>query len=781
MSHLGDLIDGLRTALADRYRLEQELGHGGMATVFVARDLKHGRQVALKVLRPELGAVLGPERFVREIAIAAGFTHPHILPLYDSGVAAGLLYYVMPLVEGESLGARLGRERQLSVEDAVRIASEIADALEYAHSHGVLHRDIKPENILLESGHAVVSDFGIARAVEAAGGERLTQSGIAVGTPIYMSPEQAAAEPDIDGRSDVYSLGCVVYEMLAGEPPYRAATAQALFAKRLSEPVPHLRTVRDVPEALDRAVTKALAKSPADRFPTARAFRAALGTADPSAPRGPRRRLTRRVLLGVPFVVLAVATALYWQRRSSGIPSSVSSIHSIAVLPLENLSGNPEDEYFSDGMTDELMTALSSVPGLRVASRTSAFVFKGSRNADVREIGRRLNVMTVLEGTVRRGGNRLRVRTQLTNVGDGLALWSESYEREPKDVFQVQDEISQAVVRALTPTLTGGAAAHLARRGTVNLAAYDLYLRARFAFNKFTEPALRESIRLYEEALGQDPRYPLAWAGIAESWLYLADDYVAPRGAYPKAKDAALRALELDSTLAEAHAVLGIVLLSYEWDLRRGGAELRQALAVDPKLFLAQFGYHGYLIATGQLDSAAAVLTHAQSLDPLSVLNALILGRFFAIIGRYDQSIDEYRRALELVPDLPPALLGIGDALLALGRTAEADTVFRAARKSLPASMEYLLASAAAGLGRRGESLRLVGEMEREAGRRYIRPEAIAAVYARLGDRDRAFQWLDRALEARSPYLLALNADRQWDPIRQDARFTVLVRKVGLP
>lgn len=755
-----------------------------MATVYLARDLKHDRDVAVKVMRPELVAVLGAPRFLQEIRIAAHLQHPHIVPLFDSGAVDDILFYVMPYVEGESLRDRLERERQLPLGEVIALAMAIAGALDYAHRHDVVHRDVKPENILLHDGHPMVTDFGVALAVSIAGGARLTDAGVSIGTAAYMSPEQAAAEPHLDGRSDEYSLACVCFEMLSGEPPYTGPTTQAVIAKQLAGSIPRLRTVRNVPDSVERAVTQALAKVPADRYPTVCAFAEALSA--PVAPNGrapgTRRRRVALAAVAVLLVAGVLGSTFVWASHR-GVGAN-RGIWSIAVLPLGNVGGDPRDEYFSDGLTDELMAALSRVPGLRVASRTSSFLFKGMRNIDVQQIGRRLNVGAVLEGSVQRQGSRMRISTQLTSVSDGLSLWSERYERNNNDVFQTEDEISQAAVRALTPALTGRAVAHLAhlaRPGTDNLDAYDLYLRARYRFNNFTEPALRESIELYRQALDKDPRYAQAWAGIAESWVYLADDYVAPREAEPNVKAAALHALALDSTLAVAHALLGTELYEFEWNFDAGGRELREALALDPHLFLSQFSYHGYLIATGHLDSALAVLEQAQALDPLSVLDALLLGRFFGIVGRYDRAVAEYRHALDLTPDNPPALLGLGESLLDEGNTRGADSVLRVARALYPPEEAYVFAASDAGLGRRAEATRLLADMIRASRSRYIRPDAVAAVYVRLGDVNNAFGWLDSAFVARSAYLLSLKADRMWDPIRGDPRFAALVQRIGLP
>jgi serine/threonine-protein kinase len=406
-----DLLARLQTVLADRYTVDRELGRGGMAIVFLAQDQKHHRKVAIKVLKPELAAALGRERFLREIETAAGLSHPHILPLHDSGEVDGFLYYVIPYVEGESLRERLDRERQLPLDDALQIAREVADALGYAHRHNILHRDIKPGNILLSGGHALVTDFGIARAITATGGGQLTEVGALVGTPAYMSPEQVDGSPYIDGRADIYSLGCVLFEMLVGERPFKGSSLTAVIANRLSSPAPSPRVFRQlVPEAVDASVRKAMAELPADRFATAAQFADALGTA--TRPSGP-------ALVAVPD-------------------------RSIAVLPFKNQSSDPESEYFSDGIAEEIINALAQLPGLHVAARTSSFAFKG-KGADVAEVGAKLKVATVLDGSVRKAGNRVRITAQLVNVSDGYHLWSERYDSELDDVFAIQDHIARAI------------------------------------------------------------------------------------------------------------------------------------------------------------------------------------------------------------------------------------------------------------------------------------------------------------------------------------------------
>ena len=412
------MLDRLEKALSDKYEIERELGRGGMATVYLAQDKKHDRSVALKVLHPELSSSLGPDRFLREIKVAARLNHPHILPLHDSGEADGFLYYVMPYVEGESLRTRLNRAGKLPLDEALYLARGIAGALDYAHRQRVVHRDIKPENIMLHEGEAMVMDFGIAKAVSAAAGDTLTQTGMMVGTPAYVSPEQAAGEAEIDGRSDQYSLACMLFEVLTGKKAFAGSTTQAVLSKRFTDPVPSLRNVDPtVPDEIDEAVGKAMAKEPRERYNTSGEF----------------------------------AKALVWPKVSTPadqttVKAQAPAPKSIAVLPFADMSAERENGYFTDGMAEEIINALTTIKALRVASRTSSFAFKATTE-DIRQVGKKLDVATVLEGSVRKAGNKLRITAQLVNVADGYQLWSQRYDRDMEDVFAIQDEIAQNIVK----------------------------------------------------------------------------------------------------------------------------------------------------------------------------------------------------------------------------------------------------------------------------------------------------------------------------------------------
>jgi serine/threonine protein kinase len=488
-------IDKLREALSQSYSIDRELGRGGMATVYLAQDTKHDRVVALKILHPDLAASLGPDRFLREIKLAARLNHPHILPLFDSGQADAFLYYVMPYVEGESLREKLDRDQQLPIEEAVHHGRAIASALDYAHRQGIVHRDIKPENIMLYEGEAMVMDFGIAKAVSAAGSETLTQTGMMVGTPAYVSPEQAAGESNLDGKSDQYSLACVVYEMLTGERPFSGATPQAVMSKRFSETPKPLRSLRStIPESVEKAVTRAMTTDATGRYSTTAQFGQALVSGNVVTPTNTAT---------VPVAV-------------------VSAAKSVAVLPFANLSADPDSEYFTDGMADEIINALSKIQSLRVASRTSSFAFKG-KNEDIGEIGKKLKVSTVLEGSMRKMGNKLRITAQLVNVADGYQLWSERYDREMEDVFAIQDDISQAIVKALKVILSEGEKKQIEKARAVDVKAYDFYLRGRQYFHHFRRKSLEYARQMFNRAIEIEPEYARAYAGVADccSLLYL--------------------------------------------------------------------------------------------------------------------------------------------------------------------------------------------------------------------------------------------------------------------
>ena len=621
-------IDRLRKTLDGSYTIDRELGRGGMSAVFLAQDRKHRRAVAIKVLHPELAASMGAERFLQEIEVAARLSHPHILPLFDSGSADDLLYYVMPYVEGESLRERLDREQQLPVEEAVHHARAIAAAIDYASRQGIVHRDIKPENVMLYEGEAMVMDFGIAKAASVISAATLTQAGMVVGTPAYVSPEQAAGEVNLDGRSDQYSLACVLYEMLTGELPFSAATPQGMMSKRFTETPRPLRALRAaIPENVERAVARAMALEPGGRFATAGQFALALVSGSTSTP-----------------------------SQTVALPSAGSAAKSVAVLPFANMSTDADSEYFTDGMAEEIINALSKIQALRVASRTSSFAFKG-RNEDISEIGKKLKVSTVLEGSVRKMGNRLRITAQLVNVADGYQLWSERYDREIEDVFAIQDDISQAIVKALRVILSEDEKKQIEKARVVNVEAYDFYLRGRQSFHQLRRKSLDYARQMFEKAIAVDPGYALAYAGVADCYSLLYTYFDAREFNQRQADIASSKALELEPDLAEAHVARGMaVSLSKRYD--EAVVEFERAIQLNPKLFDAVYWYARAELSQGKFEHAIRLFERASVLRPEDYQTGTFLAQALKSLGRMEEAQLMRRRQvlvieqhLELHPD----------------------------------------------------------------------------------------------------------------------------------
>jgi serine/threonine-protein kinase len=742
----------LRAAVADRYRIEEEIGSGGMASVYLAEDLKHGRKVALKVLLPG-GNAQGyePQRFLREIRIAARLSHPQILPVHDSGECDGLLYFVMPYAGCESLRGRLSREGSLPIDAALRIARAVAAALDYAHRHGVIHRDIKPENILLQEGEPVVADFGVATAISAAGGDSIyiTDRGFAVGTPAYMSPEQASAERDLDGRSDLYSLACVLFEMLSGQPPFAGTSPRTTMARHAIESPPSIRSLRPtVPLAVDLALERALAKDPAARFATMADFSDALVTPVPTP---------------------------------APVPGAQES-RAIAVLPFVNASSDPDNEYFSDGMTDELITALTKVEGLHVASRTSVFALKNQRE-DVRAIGARLNVTAVLEGSVRKAGTRLRITVQLSSAGDGRTLWSERYDREMADVFAIQDEIAQTIVRTLRTTLLGDIGNTTPVRYTENVKAYGLYLKGRFWWNRRTQADIAQGVRYFEQAIAEDPDYALAYSGLADSYALDLDYRGVPvMEGMERAKAMARKAIALDETLAEAHTSLGWVTFIYDWDWPAAEREFSRAIQLNPHYSTARQWYAWFLIAMGRSDEALAEGRAAIDLDPASVSIRRSLGWLQYYARQYEPALENLRRALAMNPTAEESHRLLGLVYLQQGLYDEAAASFKEAMASSDYDVMAFagLGNVAARRGRMDEARAVLHELQDRSKTSYVSPVALCGLYVTLGQSDAAFESLEEAYRERRGWLAYLKIEPTLDGLRNDQRFPRLVERMRL-
>jgi eukaryotic-like serine/threonine-protein kinase len=703
----------LADALRDRYVLDRELGRGGMATVYLAQDLRHDRPVALKVLHPDLAQTLGPERFQREIKLAARLQHPHILTVHDSGEAAGQLWFTMPFVEGESLRDRLRRERQLPVDAALRIATEAARALAYAHHHGVLHRDIKPENLLLtDDGSTLVADFGIARALAGAD-DRLTQTGFAVGTPAYMSPEQAAGDKAIDARTDVYSLGAVLYEMLAGEPPFTGPTAQAIIAKRLSGEVPRVRQARpSVPAAVDQAVSRALAPVVADRFESVEAFARALATEVPTVPvaatvpaasavpaaapaptvpvRARRRRMPVAVMtLALGFLV-GLGVLFAWRRSHPGAETAAGT-RVVAVLPFENL-GDSSDAYFADGVGDEVRSKLAGIAGLSVIARGSSNQYRHTTKSPA-EIARELGADYLLTATVRwdkaGGASRVRVSPELVDVSPGHAprtRWSQPFEAALTDVFQVQGEIAGKVASALDVALADSAQRKLEAAPTTNLQAYDAYLKGLAAVGN--DPAtLRRAIKYHEEAVALDSTFAAAWYRLARARSLLYSNGIPTPQLAAAAKYAAERTAALEPDGENAARALSMYYGSVELDNQKGLAALQRGLAAS----------------ANKVDLLASIALSEQALN------------------RWDGTLEPLKRAAALDPRSSLAAGRVATTLLSLRRYAEAKVAFDHASALAPTDLSQIegrmMVSLAEGdlAGARGLVTAAAGQVESDA------------------------------------------------------------------
>jgi serine/threonine-protein kinase len=726
-----------------------------MATVYLAHDVRHDRPVALKVLRAEQSAALDAERFSREIKLLARLRHPFVLPLHDSGEAAGALYFVMAYVEGESLRARFTREHKLPLEDVVAIVRQIADALDYAHGEGVVHRDVKPENILLSRhGHAMLADFGIARGALLASskhgtGTTLTQSGMAIGTVDYMSPEQALGDADIDGRSDVYSLGCVVYEALAGRPPFTGTTPLSIVAQHIGAPAPSLGAKRaDLAPSLIRAVARSLQKKPDDRFRTATSFVQALKAEDTLA-----------------------------QPAQAHLASTPRL--SIAVLPISNRSSDAETEYFSEGMTDELMNALAKVEGLRVVSRTSAFAFK-SGDVPIQQIGARLGVGFVLEASVRRAGVRLRVTARLVGVEDDSTLWSETYERRLEDVFQVQDEITRSIVETITEALHLG---HLRGAKPVqqprSLEAYDLYLLGRHHWYKRTDASMRRALELFQEAAAADPMYAPAYSGIADASALLASwQFASAKDRYPEAVKAARRALELDPTLADAHASLGFVKLNWEWDWEGAMHEFRRAIELNPSHETAHRWLSAFLAGLGRDAEALPIALRAVELDPISVLPRMNLGIVAFLAWRFEDAEVDLRRVLEKDPGFARAYAFLACSLSFMGRHDEAISVAGTGveRSNRHAMLLFALGICTARAGKPDDARAIFEPILSQ-----LDPFYEATVYAMLGEESAALDTLEKASEARADWMYSVGRQPWFREYHSHPRFIQLLESLGLP
>ncbi len=740
------------------YKILEKIGAGGMGEVFLAQDTSLDRKVALKFLSDFLREdPTARKRFLREAKSAAALDHPFICHIHEVGEEDGKDFIAMEYVRGHTLKDKLAKG-PLPLNDAIEKAVEIAEALEEAHKQGIVHRDLKPSNIMVTpQGHVKVMDFGLAKRLVPAEGVgsqaetltgSLTKTDTTMGTLAYMSPEQLRGE-EVDTRSDVFSFGVVLYEMMAGVHPFlkpqRMETASAILR---DEPSPLGHYVPDLPEVLEHTVKKMLAKHHQHRYESAREVRVDL-------------------------------------EQPVGAQTEVETPNqpSIAVLPFVNMSPDPDNEYFSDGLTEELINALTQVDGLQVAARTSAFHFKG-RTEDIREIGKHLNVNTILAGSIRKSGQLLRITAQLVNADDGYHLWSERYDREIEDIFEVQDEIARTVVDKLRVRLLIDPKKPLVKVHTDKPEAYEAYLKGRFFWNKRTPNGLKDALELFQKAVELDPGYALAYSGIADVYNLLGFLWVLPPNeAHPMAKSAAKRALEMDNTLAEAHTSLALVSAAFDWNWPDAEREFQRAIALSPDYASARHFYAAYYLSPmGRHEEALAEMRRAYELDPFAPVLSADTAFVLLMAHRYDQTIEQCLKTLERFPDFPVTYYYLVYAYVQKGLYDEAIDASRKAVSLGGSAAMYLagLGHALAAAGKRDEAFQVLDELIERTSSGPVPPYQMALIYTSLGEKEQAFEWLEKAVQEHTWQLPWLRVEPGFGPLRSDPRFQDLLRRVNL-
>jgi len=784
------LQDQLQRALGAAYRIEREIGAGGMATVFAAVETSLGRRVAIKVLQPELVAELSTDRFAREVRLAASLQQANIVPLISAGVAAGFSYYTMPLVGGSSLRARVASGVTVPLAEAVSILKDVARALSYAHSAGVVHRDIKPDNILLSGGTAVVSDFGIAKAMDVARTGNvtdITSPGLALGTPGYMAPEQVAGD-SIDHRADIYAWGVVAWELLATRHPFASRTTrQAMLAAHLTEAAPAIvEHTKAVPSSLAALVMSCLNKDPDRRPQSASELLAVLDAVATPAPVAPAKSgSSARVLVALGTAASAIVALVLWSQLGSRDPAAPATDDgpSVAVLPFENIGGDTAQEYFADGLTDELATALGRIPGLRVAARSAAYRYKGRRDIDVRQVGADLGVKYLLLGSVRRTGQQLRLNAQLTGSEDALEIWSDSYSRPADDMLAVQDSLTTAITTALKQRLgtadsTASTQPMATQRGTTSHEAYDLYLKGHHYLNR-RRPGLEGAVRSFEAAIARDAQFARAYAGLANSLALLRYFGDTPVDVQPVI-EYARRALAIDSTLADARVALGILHMSVG-RLTAAEGELRAAIAIEPGNAAAHFQLGRCLTYLDRLDDAIAAFERAKSLEPYQATTATWLGYLLTYRPNPERAQTEAVRAWEL--DSSSAVVQMFASMTALesGRPADAVRVVRNSptRNALTrGTFAYILAK----VQHPDSSRKTIAEIEGRGASRWNDYLNLAIAALALPDTARALDALEKAAARNEPVFAFFPLSSEiFDSIRESARFLALMRRVDVP
>ena len=767
MTEPSERMERLATALGGRYRVDREIGSGGMATVYAAHDLRHDREVAIKVLQPDVASNVGADRFLGEIRTTARLNHPNILPLFDSGEAEGLLFFVMPLVVGQTLRQRMERESPLPLDAALEIGTDLCSALDHAHRQGVIHRDIKPENILLQDGRAVLADFGIALATRP-DDLRLTGTGVAVGTPAYMSPEQVLGERTLDARSDIYSVGTVLYEMLAGVPPFSGATMQAAIAKTLTEPaVPPSRHRRDIPAHVDAAVLAALEKDPAQRPATADELRALLNAAHvPSRPRRARRR-TRIVAAAATIAVMAFALVLAtWKRAAAASPV-------IAIFPFTNITGDTTNTPLGQGLPLAIFDALRPLHLDVIPIETSSDLIRHYAHDDAAALGHRLHASAMLLGKFERDGGRVRIHVQLIDVRNGGVLWSNQF-NGTANLFDLEDSVALAVANAMRVTLNDTQRASIRAVPAVTPEVHRVVVRALGYIERRDDESLHAGVDLLRDALAMDSTYAPAWAALARAHT-LIGVYAAGDSDFRMADSAVERALQLDDRLAGAHLTRAMLHVFHDHDYRAAAVEFQRSLALGPNDASTRLFRSWYYLGMNQPDSAVITIRLARRLDPNSSIIRAREGTVLYYTGRFAEAEAALKDALVADSGNMFARRQLAEVYAENG---QCDAARRLAAQIPPTPEQFensFPMYARARCGDVAAARHFTDALEsRAAHGGYVDSYAIARLYAAIGDTTRTWAWLNRAVTTGAWELWGLDSDPAFKAFRNDARFQAL-------